>query len=259
MIVYTRSHLRIAEVFFDEPVAKPRADILRYQARNRAVRAPNAYLFHTLVVDLDKTPDELLAGMNRNTRRDLNRARKDRLEFEFDSHPSDAWLDEFFPFWDRFGEMRGLGSANRTRTLAMRETGQLAMSRAKDANGRTLVWHTHLYTPQWVRGIYTASLRMANPGEASLTARANRSLHWHDLLRFREMGAPVYDFGGWYSGKEDRARLNVNRFKEGFGGRVVELFYADQGLTVKGSLAVKLHRVWGRLHGDTAEPGTQPQ
>lgn len=259
MIVYSKSHLRIAEVFFNEPVARPRVDILRYQARPKQVHAPNSYLFHTIVVDLEKSPEELLAGMNRNTRRDLKRAPSEGFQVEFSMDATDEWLDEFFSFWDKFGEVRGLGRVNRERTLAMRDTKQLSMSRVKDSAGETLVWHTQLVTPEWVRGIYTASLRKLNPERGALTARANRWLHWNDMLQFRNMGIPLYDFGGWYSGKDDPARLKVNQWKEGFGGRIVELFYADHGLTFKGSLAVKLHRTVGRLRGDKVEPGTQPR
>ena len=58
----------------------------------------------------------------------------------------------------------------------------------------------------------------------SLTGRANRFQHWHDMLRFKEGGVVSYDFGGWYEGREDQERLRINSFKEEFGGQVVKAF-----------------------------------
>ena len=60
---------------------------------------------------------------------------------------------------------------------------------------------------------------------------------------------PGADLGGWYSGQEDAEKLNVNKFKEGFGGRVAAQYNTDRGVTLKGVLAVQLRRAVGVIRG----------
>ncbi len=69
------------------------------------------------------------------------------------------------------------------------------------------------------------------------------------MLRFREMGFTTYDLGGWYSGQDDLEKLNINRFKEGFGGRVAPQYNTDHGVTLKGILAIRLRHAVGVLRG----------
>jgi hypothetical protein len=63
------------------------------------------------------------------------------------------------------------------------------------------------------------------------------------MRAFRQTGLGVYDMGGWYGGQDDVSMLNINRFKRGFGGEVVPVYYADQGSSLRGSLALRLRRL----------------
>ena len=57
------------------------------------------------------------------------------------------------------------------------------------------------------------------------------------------------DMGGWYGGHEDQALLHINKFKEDFGGKVVEIYNSMAGISIKGKLAV-----W-YIHRRTARAG----
>ena len=85
--------------------------------------------------------------------------------------------------------------------------------------------------------------RLGDPGEAALVSRANRLHHWADIQRFREEGLAIYDFGGWYTGREDSEKLRVNRFKESFGGQAVHEYSADRANTWKGVAALGARRL----------------
>ena len=39
-----------------------------------------------------------------------------------------------------------------------------------------------------------------------------------DIVRYRRQGLGCYDFGGYYTGTEDIKKLQINKFKSGFGG-----------------------------------------
>jgi hypothetical protein len=63
------------------------------------------------------------------------------------------------------------------------------------------------------------------------------------MLRFREKGVLVFDFGGYYTGDQDEEKLRINGFKDEFGGVVINEFNCEQPITVKGKLALWfLHR-----------------
>jgi hypothetical protein len=73
---------------------------------------------------------------------------------------------------------------------------------------------------------------------AAYISKANRLHHWLDVLRFRDEGFAIYDFGGWYAGRENEELLRINRFKESFGGVLVPQYNCDQGLSWKGVQAL---------------------
>ena len=109
-----------------------------------------------------------------------------------------------------------------------------------DKDGTALGWHAYYVDTQRVVLLYSmASQRLCSDAtQRQVIGRANRYLHWQDILKFKAEGLSVYDFGGWYDGKEDKGLLQINQFKEEFGGSNIEVYNSMQGRTVKGKLAV---------------------
>jgi hypothetical protein len=250
MILYSKQRLKIAEFHFDEQVAAPAVDIIRYRSRSEKISGIVCYPFSTILVDLTQEPDVLLAQMSKTTRNEINRAAKDELSFEFSAQPDHTWIADFFGFYAEFARQKGLPDINRARLLGMRESHALALTRIKAADGTVLVWHCYVHVNGWARMVHSASLfRSAEKAQQAVISRSNRRLHWLDMIHFRSQGFSTYDFGGWYSGQKDAEKLNVNRFKEGFGGRVAAQYNIDHGITLKGALAVHLQRAVGAIRG----------
>lgn len=245
MIEYLKSTVRIAELHYDEPASAPiRADVVRYQWRFE--KAPGTFSFpqHTSIIDLRDDPDKLLGQMQSTTRKEVRRAYSDPLAVEFHANPGAATVAGFFGFYDEFAKAKKLPDANRARLDGMRRRGSLSLSRVANLENTTLAWHCYFRSRGWARLLLSASayrLQHSKKEEPQL-GRANRHLHWRDMLAMRDLGDTTYDFGGWYAGSENAALININRFKEAFGGRVVELHNTYDGLTIKGRLAVGLHR-----------------
>ena len=250
MILYSKQRLTIAELHFDEQGPAPRVDIIRYQSRPEKVNGTVSYPQSTILIDLQQDPEELLAQMSKTTRNEVRRAAKDELTFEFSDQPDSNWIAQFFEFYGEFARQKGLDGLNRERLLGMRESQALILTRIKGADGTILVWHCYVYTSGRARLVHSASLfRAVDKAQQAVNSRANRYLHWLDMQRFRELGFTTYDFGGWYDGQEDAEKLNINRFKEGFGGRVAAQYNTDRGVTLKGILAVRLRHAAGALRG----------
>ena len=250
MIVYSKRRLRIAELHFDEQGPVPKVDIVRYQSRPEKERGSVSYPQATILIDLQKTPDELLGEMSKTTRNEIRRAAKDELTFEFTAKADDKAISQFFTFYDEFARMKGLDGLNRERLTGMRDCESLVLSRVKSADGTVLVWHCYVSARRRARLNHSASLfRAVDKAQQAVTSRANRYLHWMDMLELRDRGFTVYDFGGWYDGQEDVEKLNINKFKEGFGGQVTQQYNTDRGVTLKGLLAVHLRHAASAFRG----------
>jgi len=53
-------------------------------------------------------------------------------------------------------------------------------------------------------------------------SRANCLLHYDDMCYFKEQGMTIYDFGGYGVDTDDQSILNINRFKDGFRGELLQ-------------------------------------
>ena len=250
MVLYERASLKVAEVLFDEPERRDGADIIRYHFRTARVTGGRTVEAYTLWIDLTAKPERVLGAMHSETRYEIRRAGKDDLTYEHQASPSAEWAREFYDFYDRFAATKGLTAANRIRLNAMLQHGVLDLSRMRNQEGETLVWHAHLRGDCRVRILHSASLFRALDKEgAKIVGRANRLHHWLDMQRFQSEGFPTYDFGGWYGGKDDEAKLRINVFKQSFGGSVVPQFNADCPGTWRGAAALSIRSALRNLRG----------
>jgi lipid II:glycine glycyltransferase (peptidoglycan interpeptide bridge formation enzyme) len=90
--------------------------------------------------------------------------------------------------------------------------------------------------------LHSASV-LPSESDADLRAiigRANRRLHWEDMVFFRSEGVATYDLGGWYIGQRDQRKLGINIFKEQFGGRVVQEYNCDLRLTSRAKVLARV-------------------
>ena len=110
---------------------------------------------------------------------------------------------------------------------------------------RTVAWHVHVAVNRRATLLHSAShFRNLDDNELrAVVGRANRLLHWKDIIGFKAEGLEVYDFGGWYAGSEDQALLKINQFKEGFGGSRVEQVNAALALSWRGWVYLKVRHL----------------
>ena len=239
MLRYKKGVLAISEFLFDESVIAASADIVRYRFRPEPIPGVRCVESYTLRIDLQAEPTLLLARMNHTTQYEIRRAEREELTYEFASIPDKDWKKQFFQFLASFGKPKGLTTADRAWISALLDQKLLDLSRIwSPTTGRALVWHAYIRAAKTARLTHSASLfRERN---SAYLGRAHRLHHWCDMLRFREEGLTTYDFGGWYPGTHDSGLLGINRFKQGFGGRIAREYNGDLALTWKGDMALRL-------------------
>jgi len=77
-----------------------------------------------------------------------------------------------------------------------------------------------------------------------LVGRANRWLHWRDMLCFKEAGVQCYDWGGMFEDESTPERAGINRFKRDFGGQPVHSYECTVAASARGRVWLALRDAW---------------
>jgi hypothetical protein len=240
VIIYKKKFISIMEAWFGEEPASAEVDLIRCFQRAAPVSGALCREFHTILIDLSRGPDELLAGMRKNNRYEIRRAlAADGLAHEF-ANARAPGVGEFCRVYDEFAAAKSLPRLDRAWLSLMADTGGLYITRAGEAAGDALTWHAYYLSGSRATLLYSVS--PLDGGDRSRLGRVNRFHHWQDMLRLKDAGVLTYDFGGWYAGAGNRRRLNINRFKEQFGGAVSKSYICERALTLKGKLFLRARR-----------------
>lgn len=245
MVKYRKHGLQMAELWLDAPLVRPaRCDVLVLQQYSRLPAGALGKPFSTLTINLLLPEAQLLEGLNRDTKYKVRRAAgKDLVECIHEAGAGDDVCRAFHAFYEAFAVAKGLDRLPMEQLLARARGGTLRFSRAVHA-GATVVWHVHVMGPHSASLLHSASLfRQLDDNEArAVIGRANRLLHWRDMLAFKAEGKRLYDFGGWYAGHEDAELLRINQFKEGFGGQRTDQVNAGLALSWRGWVYLQLRQ-----------------
>ena len=83
---------------------------------------------------------------------------------------------------------------------------------------------------------------MADSGERNKIGRANRLLHWHEILTLKNLGFRLYDLGGIPLDSSDAAKNSIAQFKLEFGGRLVVEYSGLVPTNILGKVLLPLAR-----------------
>lgn len=245
MVEYKTRTKRYLELWFDEAEPGGRFDVVvRHRALQPSASGENEE-FHSLHIDLTRESDDIFKDFARNTRAQIRKCTENDtgLSFEFVDRPTPALAAEFEAFYNEFALSKGLSPVPHTRLRAYFESDSVLLARALEGP-RTLVWHVNVTAGPYATLMYSASqFRSGDEEFRKLVGRANRRLHWEELLHFKRAGLRTFDFGGWYAGSTDTARLSINRFKEEFGGTKVLEFSVTENRSLFAKTAAAVQRL----------------
>lgn len=249
MFIYKSRFLTRAEVWFDEEPDHARVDWIYHRQRSSPAACGRWKHFYTVLNDLDKSPDQLLAGMDEKTAHKITEAQgRDHLRWERCDARDPKTLDEVERMWNTFAIAQKTPLFERDWINQIAAVGSLDVGAAKDPAGNILAYHLVYLTPKRARQLFAISPYRAVPDVAwrAAVSRANCFIHWKNFLAYREQGITCFDFGGWYPGTTNIQSLGLNRFKQSFGGRVVQEYDCKQPVTAKGWLALTAARILQR-------------
>ena len=230
MLMYRKYGFRIAEVWLDEPTENITADIIRIHQAPFPARSVISTPVYTLIMDLTQNEQDIWGLINKNTRYEIRRAReKDGIRCEIWDGIEPSFLSRFRSAYDVLARQKKrlpMLPWDYVQRLVGAKTFDLSCA-SNDLEGE-LVFHAHVLGLNSVRQWHSVSLFRDNTGAVSrMVGRANRLLHWENMMRFKNIGYHTYDFGGWYDGKRDVEMLCINAFKESFGGQRAVCYSAE--------------------------------
>ena len=236
------------EVRYDErPPGHAAVDILQHSQRSAPIAHHRCVPFLSLVTNLAVEEEALAAGFSKECRYEIRRAAtKDELQSEFIFDP-EARLDEFCRSYQTFATQQSLDPPNRRWLSSACDARQLVLSVASQDRA-ALVWHVYLIVGKTARLHHSIShFRDKSASHRALVGRANRWLHWRDMLQFKEMGFERYDWGGLFEDESVAGRAGINNFKRGFGGRLERTYHCEVPVTMRGRMWLPVRDAWRDL------------
>jgi lipid II:glycine glycyltransferase (peptidoglycan interpeptide bridge formation enzyme) len=235
------------EVWYDEELpGDSGVDIVLYRQRAALIANARYTRFLSLVTDLSVDEDAIMGKFGKEARYQIRRAEtKDELSLEFIVDP-ETRLDEFRAFYDAFARQKSLEPSDHQWLLAACKAHQLALTSASQ-NGEALVWHAYVVLGNAARFQYSGSCFRNREGNyRALVGRANRWLHWRDMLQLKEMGITRYDWGGLFEDESVPEHAGINAFKKGFGGQPERTYDCTVPVTLRGQIYLPLRDAWRR-------------
>lgn len=172
---------------------------------------------HTKVINLSHSEDEILAGFTKNTKYEIRRAMKEDLFFEIETD-----FDKYISYYKEFSDSKKMPVLRYEYLSAHRDF----LVITKICKGKDIL-SMHSYLTDDLLGrvmLFTSSSLFRNEVDSarrSLIGRANRYLHYLDIMYLKQKGYRFYDFGGYAVDTSDDSLRKINEFKDSFGGDLI--------------------------------------
>jgi lipid II:glycine glycyltransferase (peptidoglycan interpeptide bridge formation enzyme) len=228
-MIYSRRKnlITICEIWYAlQQSPEKKSDIVKYKfVPEKPEKAAFVEDLFTIEIDLKKEKEAIFSGIGKNTRYKINRA-KERdavtcgtfLELH---EKNDEKLEKYMGYFNEFTATKNRSAITFSDLEQFYEAGALCIRYAASQD-ESLVYTMHAYIVSDGRArLHQSSSHFRSSDDSefrNLIGRANRYLHWDDILYFKNLGLEYYDLGGWYGGRTDKEKIAINEFKESFGG-----------------------------------------
>lgn len=246
-----RSLVSAEEHWYRLPPGTPRADLgIVYMARGEIAGAYKSAPAATINIDLSRPEEDIFAAFSKSNRYKIRRAKRHGVAVE--AYAPDAPVDiaTFAAEHDKamaFKNRDGI-DVSRLHRLRSRKMLHLSISRSPKLSRHWASLHAHVSSCDTVRLLLSASNHrdLADGPARTAVADANRCHHWDDMRHFKARGFKTYDFGGWYDGNVDKGLVQINEFKQSFGGEIVRGANVSFANGVRGKVAAGLRNLAAR-------------
>lgn len=173
---------------------------------------------YTKLIDITNT--NFVNAFEKTVSYEIRRAKKEEIICEI----SDNFV-EFITFYNSFAKKKDLKSLNQLTIESLKPN--LLLTTAKKTDGEIIVYHSYIIDNniKRIRLLHSCSKIHSDStdnSEKNLIGRSNKLLHLEDMIIFNKRGYNIYDFGGYALGSNDSTLIGINKFKDSFGGVLIE-------------------------------------
>ncbi len=205
--------------------------------------------YHTCMNVITKPEDELLAAVNKAVRYQFRRSEKDQIEIRFymraDIEQSPELMDTFAEIYERMYQSKGSDTKLNVSAIQKYLEADGIVFSAVWHEGEMLVFHSYICDATDARLLHSASCFREESADQSMIGRANKRLHWEDILYFKKKGLLRYDWGGISDFDNPNG---IDEFKLKFGGQKITYYNVFAGNTLLGKLAVTAMKLLKRVN-----------
>ncbi|RDU36035.1 hypothetical protein DRW41_15725 [Neobacillus piezotolerans] len=245
-IQWKKRLFEINEIYgLDGGAELPAADMYAYFQQTQPVEPGRWNAIHkrglTLCIDLKKDEEQLKSELNKSTRYQINKAAREELSVEFISDPDKDEIESFKAFFNPYAKEKGIELFQDERIKGIHALGMVTITYVYHKSGQRLAGHLYFSDGSRARMFYSCSGRFTDNGiPKNEIGRANRFLHWRDILNFKKRGYMLYDFFGLSLDEHDVDQQNINQFKRSFGGEEIVEYRSFIPNSLKGNLLILL-------------------
>lgn len=253
-ISYQKKFLKVNQIWYPNDVTisellrqKRKADILFVHGvpvRETEGSFRKAQEFHTCMNDLTLSEEDLLAAVNKTVRYQFRRSEKDHIEIRFytreDIRKSPELISNFSDIYERMYQSKGSDTKLNVPAVKRYLEADAIIFSAVWHEGEMLVFHSYICDAEDTRLLHSASCFREESADQSMIGRANKRLHWEDILYFKKKGLLRYDWGGISDFENPNG---IDEFKLKFGGEKITYYNVFAGNTLLGKLAVTALRL----------------
>jgi hypothetical protein len=170
---------------------------------------------YTIENSLYKTEGEIFESLSKTVKVEVKQAQRHNIKCDIITD-----LEQFVAFYNKYAIERHIPATSVQRLKEMAPNLILTIA---THNRVVLAAHSYLVDSEQgiVRLMHSASGRFLPLIDKQLSGRANKLLHYSDMLHFKKLGFGTYDFGGYAKDTNDLGLLGINWFKLSFGGKIV--------------------------------------
>ena len=174
---------------------------------------------YSLISDLTLSLDDLLANCKKQCRYEIRRGLKENYNIDFflpeELKKNPEIINQFKSVYYSFVDNKKIANVYNEKAIhGYIDTGNLIVSRAEvGENG--ILWHAYIFDDRNSRLLYSASNFHKLELDRALIGRANRVLHWKDMIFLKELGLEIMDWGGIGDPSNESG---ICKFKKSFGG-----------------------------------------
>ena len=206
---------------------------------NSPIQSRYSVAHDTLLVDLYKTEEELLAEISESTRRMIRKNLKDgEFKYEFFT-PGKQDFDEFEEFYNIFANTKGLPLFRRDSIECINATGNIVMAKTTEiSTGQICVYKMFICGNDRVVAHHECSVfhQSDSPNERNRLAKASKTFTYVSFLHFKEAGIRWFDLGGLSLNKHSDNREGIDTYKLRFGGATVREYHLFVGKGIAGKI-----------------------